>query len=59
MGAGGGSNPFAPKADQGSGCSCRVGADSHQGHALAGAWLLGIGIIAARRGRRSRARGET
>jgi MYXO-CTERM domain-containing protein len=53
MGAGGGNNPLTPKADQGSGCSCRVGADSHEGHALAGAWLVGVGIVIARR-RRSR-----
>jgi MYXO-CTERM domain-containing protein len=50
-GAGGGGNPFAPKPEQGGGCSCRVGSDSHEGHALAGAWLLGIGIVAARRQR--------
>jgi MYXO-CTERM domain-containing protein len=51
MGAGGGGNPFTPKAEPGSGCSCRVDADSHEGHALASAWLLGIGILAARRRR--------
>jgi MYXO-CTERM domain-containing protein len=49
MGAGGAGNPFTPKAEQGSGCSCRAGADSNEGHALAGAWLLGIGIVATRR----------
>jgi MYXO-CTERM domain-containing protein len=51
MGAGGANNPLPPKAEQGNGCSCRVGADSHEGHALAGAWLLGIGIVATRRKR--------
>ena len=47
----GGSNPFTPKAEQGSGCSCRVGADSHEGHALACAWFVGMGIVIARRRR--------
>jgi hypothetical protein len=54
--SGTGSNPFAPKADEGGGCSCRVGASAgSQGRF---AWLLiGMALVGARHRFRRRIEG--